>query len=62
VVVGGAFGGHSTLAVANFRLAPIRVDDIKVWSLMQLERHCGLPTGRIRGDYLSRRRVLPKRV
>ena len=36
----------------------LRVDGTKVWSLMQLERRLRPQTyGRIRGGYLSRRRV-----
>lgn len=35
----------------------VRVDDIKVWSLMHLERHLGPETyARVRGGYIGRRR------
>jgi hypothetical protein len=41
----------------------IRVDGTKVWSLMQLERRLRPETyGRVRGGYLSRRRVQTKQA
>jgi hypothetical protein len=50
---------HSTIGEAAAHVQPyVRVDGTKVWSLMQLERQLRPQAyGRVRGGYITRRRV-----
>jgi hypothetical protein len=47
----------ATIQEAAIHIEPyLRVDGTKVWSLMQLEGHCGPDAyGRVRGGYIARR-------
>ena len=49
----------ATIQDAAAHIRPyVRVDGTKVWSLMQLERHLRPQAyGRVRGGYITRRRV-----
>jgi hypothetical protein len=51
----------ATIQEAAANVEPYRrADGIRIWSLMQLERHLRPETyGRRRGDYLDRRRTPP---
>jgi hypothetical protein len=51
----------ATICAAAAKVEPyIRADGTRIWSLMQLERRLRPEAyGRVRGGYLSRRRVQP---